>query len=212
MSHTLSDWDVRYSGSPNVDSAPAEVLRELLPLLPPGAALDLACGIGRNALFLAEQGWHVTAVDGSAAALEKLRENALRRGISIQEAQGWEDRQGGEVRAITLLQADLEAATLPASRFSLVLNVNYLQRSLPRRIEHSLLPGGVVLFETYTTNQLAFDGGPRNPEFLLTPGELRAAFPGCETLFYRELKAQRGIATLLARKSANPPRGAAGRA
>jgi tellurite methyltransferase len=163
-------------------------------------------------LFLAEQGWHVTAVDGSAVALEKLRENALRRGMSIQEAQAWEDHQDREVRTITLLQMDLAAATLPVSRFSLVLNVSYLQRSLFPQIECALLPGGVVLFETYTTEQLVFEGGPRNPEFLLAPGELRTAFPGCETLFYRELKAQRGIATLLARKPVISPHGASERA
>jgi hypothetical protein len=59
----------------------------------------------------------------------------------------------------------------------------------------------VLLFETYTVAQLDFDGGPRNAKYLLEHGELRTAFPGLRSLFYRELRAGKGIASLIARKA-----------
>jgi hypothetical protein len=67
-------------------------------------------------------------------------------------------------------------------------------------MQDALVAGGVLLFETYTRAQLEFDGGPKNPEYLLHCGELRTAFPRLQTLFYRELRAGKGIASLLARK------------
>lgn len=208
MTHTLSEWDLRHREASPARAAPSEVLCELLPLLPAGAALDIACGTGRNALFLAAEGWHVTAVDGSAVALEKLAEIAAQRGIPARHATSWPDCQRREERGIALLQADLDRAIFPVSRFSVVLNFNFLQRDLFAQIERTLRPGGVVLFETYTASQLGFAGGPQTREFLLSPGELRAAFPACEILFYRELKARKGIASLLARKTADTPHAA----
>ena len=68
-------------------------------------------------------------------------------------------------------------------------------------MERALAPGGMLLFETFTRAQLEFEGGPKNPEFLLECGELRVAFPGLRLLFYRELRAGKGIASLLARKA-----------
>ena len=78
--------------------------------------------------------------------------------------------------------------------------IRYLQRSLFAQVQAALRPGGVAVFETYTTDQLRFAGGLRNPDFLLKPGELRLAFPALETLFYRELCAGQGIASIVARK------------
>jgi len=69
-------------------------------------------------------------------------------------------------------------------------------------IERTLQPGGMLLFETYTTAQMAFEGGPRNPAYLLEPGELRASFPELRIIFYRELSAGQGKASLLAQKPA----------
>jgi hypothetical protein len=67
-------------------------------------------------------------------------------------------------------------------------------------MERTLIPGGMLLVETFTLVQLDFAGGPRNPNYLLERGELRTAFPGLRTLFYRELRAGKGIASLIARK------------
>ncbi len=64
----------------------------------------------------------------------------------------------------------------------------------------ALRTNGVLLMETFTRAQLEFPGGPRNPAYLLETGELRDAFPGLSVLFYRELRAGQGIASLVARK------------
>ena len=89
---------------------------------------------------------------------------------------------------------------LPANRYSVILCVRYLQRSLFPQISRALRPGGMLLFETYTRAQLDFSGGPRDPAHLLNPGELRRVFPELETVFYRELRAGQGIASLAAQK------------
>jgi SAM-dependent methyltransferase len=102
---------------------------------------------------------------------------------------------------LVFIEADLETFPLPASHFDLVVCINYLQRSLFPRIENALRTGGVLIYETFTRSQLQFSSGPRNPDFLLHPDELRDAFPNLTTLFYRELSAVKGIASLLARKA-----------
>src|SRR5690242_19391427 len=83
----LRDWDERYrSGAApphDSDEAPAPLLVQTVERLPAGRALDLACGAGRNALWLAEHGWSVTAVDGAPAAIEILRDRAVERGIRV---------------------------------------------------------------------------------------------------------------------------------
>jgi hypothetical protein len=103
------------------------------------------------------------------------------------------------------VHANLEEIALPAHCFQLILCFQYLQRSLFRSIEQALMPGGVLLFETYTLAQMEFAGGPRNPDFLLEAGELHAAFPSLHTLFYRELRAGQGIASLAAQRPAETP-------
>src|SRR6202158_2838164 len=83
----ISGWDERYrSGvraAEDLDAVPTPLLVETAKKLAPGKALDLACGSGRNALWLAEQGWSVTAVDGSPVAIEVLRSRASKRGVMV---------------------------------------------------------------------------------------------------------------------------------
>jgi tellurite methyltransferase len=195
------EWDAKHSLAANdAAEAPAGILTELWPLLPAGGALDLACGRGRNALFLAEHGRHVTAVDWSGAALELLEERAKALEIPVRRIQRMDDANTSTRAGIDLVQADLEAAALPANRYSVILCVRYLQRSLFPQICRALRPAGMLLFETYTKAQLDFSGGPRDPAHLLNNGELRRAFPELEVVFYRELRAEQGIASLAARK------------
>src|SRR6266849_5298059 len=79
MPASQSDWDAKYRLAAEAPpSEPASIVRELLPLLPPGPALDIACGTGRHALFLAGRGQHVTAVDFSSVALDILEVRARR--------------------------------------------------------------------------------------------------------------------------------------
>ena len=197
-----SDWDAKHSlAAKQTAEAPAGILAELWPLLPAGAALDLACGRGRNALFLAEHGRHVTAVDWSAAALAIVEERAQAMDIPVRRVHRILEAKQAARAGIDLLQADLERMqNLPTNSYALILCVRYMQRSLFPQISRALRPGGLLLFETYTKAQLDFSGGPRDPAHLLDKGELRRAFPELETVFYRELRAEQGIASLAARK------------
>jgi SAM-dependent methyltransferase len=202
MAASASDWNAKYLAAAEEPSAePAEFVRELLPLLPLGPALDLACGTGRHTFLLASRQQPVTAVDSSDVALEMLekRARASHYVVSrIERAAQVAHRQHG----IQLWHTNLEEVNLPRQAFSLVVCVHYLQRSLFAQIERALVPGGVLLFETYTVAQLEFAGGPRNPNYLLESGELRTAFPALRSLFYRELRAGKGIASLIAQKAA----------
>lgn len=201
MPSSQSEWDAKHSLAANkAAEAPTGILTELWPLLPAGAALDLACGRGRNALFLAQHGRHVTAVDWSSAALDTLEERAKALKISVRRILRIDEARQLTRAGIDLLRADLETVELPANRYSVILCVRYLQRSLFPQVCRGLRPGGMLLFETYTKAQLDFSGGPRDPAHLLNTGELRRAFPELEVVFYRELRAEQGIASLAARK------------
>ena len=203
MVASASQWDDRYRAAAADDplAEPADFVRELLPLLPVGLALDVACGTGRHTLVLAGRQQDVTAVDSSEVALETLERRARAAQHATTRIIG-AAQIGGRRQGIQLWRANLEEVGLPAEAFAVVLCVNYLQRSLFRQMERALMPGGVLLFETFTVAQLAYAGGPRNPEYLLESGELRSAFPELRTLFYRELRAGKGIASLIARKPA----------
>jgi tellurite methyltransferase len=201
MPSSQSDWDAKHRLAAEAPpSEPASIVCELLPLLPSGPALDVACGTGRHALMLAARGQHATAIDFSTVALDILEARARRvgapvhRGESIQE--GGRPRKGG----LELVHADLERMILPERSFDLILCVQYLQRDLFPQMARALRPNGVLLMETFTRAQLEFAGGPRNPAYLLETGELREAFPELRVLFYRELRAGQGIASLLARR------------
>jgi tellurite methyltransferase len=204
MSSSQSDWDETYRHTAAAHPAePASIVREFLPLLPPGAALDVACGTGRHSVLLGARGQQVTAVDWSRAGLEMLEARARAEGIPIRRISSAEQIVKRHHGGIDLVQANLQQLQLPENTFELILCVQYLQRSLFPELERALRPGGVLLFETFTQAQLAFNGGPRNPEHLLNPGELRTAFSGLRIIFHRELRAGQGIASLLAQKPKN---------
>jgi SAM-dependent methyltransferase len=168
---------------------PAALLVEYLPLLPKaGKALDIAMGAGRNALYLACLGFWVTAIDLSAVAVERCRQKAERLRLPIEA-----------------LVADLEHYPLPIEEYDLIINFYYLQRSLAPQIVAALKPGGMLVFETYTVDQLQFGWGPKSPDHLLRPGELQEMFAELETLLYHEgiIQGDRGpkaVAQLIARK------------
>jgi tellurite methyltransferase len=200
MPATLAEWDARHRGAAQDSPAePASIVLEWLPLLPSGPALDLACGTGRHALLLAARGQSVTAVDWSGTALEILENRARKAKLHVGRADA-ATFANSRTRGIRLIQANLEDIQLPDAAFSLILCLQYLQRSLFSQMAHALQAGGMLLFETYTRAQLNYSGGPRNPEYLLEPGELRTAFPELHVLFYRELNAGQGIASLVAQR------------
>jgi tellurite methyltransferase len=161
--------------------------------------LDLACGTGRHALLLAGRGQSVTAVDWSGTAVDILENRARKAKLHVSRADA-AALADSRTRGIRLVQANLEDIQLPDRAFSLILCLHYLQRSLLSQMAHTLQPGGMLLFETYTRAQLNYSGGPRNPAYLLEPGELRTTFPELHVLFYRELNAGQGIASLVAQR------------
>jgi tellurite methyltransferase len=201
MPSSQSDWDTKHRFAAEAPpSEPASIVRELLPVLPTGPALDVACGTGRHTLILAARGQHVAAVDWSNVALDTLEVRARGMYAPVRQAKSIQDAGRTSRVGIDLVQGDLEQTEIPSGRFDLILCIQYLQRSLFPRMARALRPGGVLLFETYTDAQLEFSGGPRNPAYLLEAGELRTAFPELCLLFYRELRAGQGIASLVARK------------
>ena len=203
MSSQPNSWDAKYRDTrdEHATAEPAAIVAELLPLLARGPALDLACGAGRHALLLAAQGYLVTGVDGSAAALEIAEQRGRASGIHVRRKANIGRPSHASISGLELVQADLESVTLPADSFDVILCVHYLQRSLFAQMERALRPGGMLVFETFTRAHLEFGGGPRNPEFLLDSHELRNAFPTLRTIFYRELHAGKGIASLLAQRA-----------
>ncbi|HEY1234140.1 MAG TPA: class I SAM-dependent methyltransferase [Candidatus Binatia bacterium] len=136
----------------------------------PGRALDIACGSGRHALFLAEIGFEVTAVDISPVALARGAECARKKSLSIL----WQE-------------ADLENCTLETAGYDLIVNIDYLQRSLLPMIKAALKVGGWVIFETYLIDQQTL-GHPKNPNYLLRHNELLESFREFRVLYYREGK------------------------
>jgi SAM-dependent methyltransferase len=151
-------------------------------------------------LLLAARGQHVTAADWSSVALKTLEHRAHGMHAPVRHARSVNEVGRTSLRGIDLIQEDLEQSEIPEERYDLILCIQFLKRSLFPRMARALRPGGVLLFETYTRAQLEFAGGPRNPAYLLETGELRAAFPELCVLFYRELRAGQGIASLVAKK------------
>jgi tellurite methyltransferase len=200
MPANVTEWDARHrQAAQNVPAEPSNIVSEWLPLLPHGPALDIACGTGRHTLLLAASGQAVTAIDWSEAALEVLENRARKAKLRVIRATA-DGVANPQAHGIQLVQANLEEIRLPDSLFSLVFCLQYLQRSLFPQIARALKPGGFLLFEAFTRAQLNYEGGPRNPAYLLEPGELRTAFPELHVQFYRELNAGQGIASLIAQK------------
>ncbi|APG28262.1 hypothetical protein A7E78_10630 [Syntrophotalea acetylenivorans] len=162
-------------------------LQRVLPLLPQGKLLDIACGRGRNALPMAELGYSVTALDASSQGLSQLSEEARRRGL-----------------AIATVQQDLEQLPqLPSAYFDVVLQFFYLQRSLFDAVRAAVRPGGVVVARTFSRAG-DFAGGPGNPDYVLEVGELLTLFHDWDILLHEEGidEAERGggLAGIVARK------------
>jgi len=137
-----------------------------------GAVVDLACGRGRHALAAAEAGIPVIGIDRNRAYLEELRSAAARRTLAVETA-----------------LADLESpAEIPlrSACCGALLIFRYLHRPLAPAIRRVLAPGGLLVYETFTTEQRVLGTGPRNPDHLLEPGELPRLFSELEILEHWE--------------------------
>ena len=150
-----------------------------------GPVLDLACGRGRHALATARLGLSVLALDRSDQALRVLQRTASAR--------------------VQCVRTDLEAGfgipVAPAS-CGAILVFRFLFRPLAPAIFEALKPGGLLLYETFTTRQRSLAQGPKNPAFLLEPGELARLFAALDPLRYEEVVTKGPRPAALARLAA----------
>ena len=132
----------------------------ILPLFPRGgSALDLAGGAGRHSIWLAKQGWEITLIDISATGVEQARQNAGPLASHIHFV----------VDDLTHFKA---AQTEFDAGFNMVMAFFYLERRIFSEMLKAVRPGGLLVYKTYTRAQAKLAGGPKNPAYLLEPGEL----------------------------------------
>ena len=180
-----AEWDARFRAGDHSGPTPDPFLvsvADCLDLLPAGAtALDLACGAGRHAMWLAQRGFRVTAVDFSAEALSRTQ---------------------AQYAAIECRRLDLESPTLDLGReaYDLICGFFFLHRPLFPRLREALRPGGLIVYKTYTTDQLRYPGRPRHPMHLLEPNELLRLLEGFRVLRHEEAWEGKGTAAIAARK------------
>ena len=187
----MIDWDVKWAKRHRESEArdlPNELVVRFASQLKAGRVLDLACGAGRHALYLAELGWQVTAVDSSKVALEILSQVASEKGLQVDV--GVANLETGE------FVIELEA-------YDLIVNCCYLQRDLFPAIKAGVKIGGCVLAVIAMVDDDP-QVKPMNPDFLLQTGELRAQFDGWDLLHDFEGKpvtGHRTMAEIVARRN-----------
>lgn len=185
----LERWNAKYE----LAKAPALVaaddwLKEQIAGVPTGRALDLACGLGHNAIWLAQQAWQVDAVDVSPVGLARAAELARAAGAKV----NW-------------IAADLDDFVPETGAYDLAVVFRFLDRArLSALIEQALRPGGRLIYETFTKAHIARPGSHmKNPAFALAPGELPTLFQGFVPLSFAECSlADRDVARLVAQKRA----------
>jgi SAM-dependent methyltransferase len=164
-------WNQRYAGEAYVyGKAPSSFLKNRIETLRKGRALVLAMGEGRNAVYLAENGYAVTGVDISEVAIEKCRHLAEERGV--------------EVRTVV---ADLAEYDMGREEYDLITNFYFLDRSLFPKVIDALKPGGFFVFEQFSVDHLKYGKfGPRNRKYLVEPNELLGLFRSMRILYYED--------------------------
>ncbi|MGR9099549.1 MAG: class I SAM-dependent methyltransferase [Gammaproteobacteria bacterium] len=162
-------WNRIYRQANHVQYAPAGVLTDHDFLLPnAGRALDIACGLGSNALFLSRRGLAVEAWDISETAIEKLNAVAKTEGLTL----------NAQVK-------NIEKTVFKDCGFDVIVVSRYLDRTICRDIAAALNPGGLLFYQTYTREKTAALG-PNNPDYLLDVNEMLDLFQDLRVVFYRE--------------------------
>ncbi len=175
-------WNRKYQDGIHSDTPSPVVVRHFR-RAKKGKALDIACGNGRNALFLAEKGFEVYALDISDVGLGSIPKRP---------------------KSLNLICADLDAFVIPAMRFELIVNIHFLSRRLFPYIQEGLASGGILIFETYLEENTLKSDKPLCRDHLLRPNELLRAFLSLRILRYEEKRAKGGgaIASLVGVKTA----------
>ena len=183
-------WNKKHSEQTHSSLTPDPLLvsayEDFLSSVPAGKVLDIAGGVGRHAIWLAESGWQVRLLDISDVAIQQAQEN-----IKLSKA-------GGSI--VTEIQ-DLDGSKdFGREQYDLILGFFFLQRKLFPALAAALKPGGHLIYKTYTTEHTQFGKGPSHPMFLLEPNELLQAFSSMRILHYHETTQRKGVAELVARK------------
>lgn len=184
-------WDKRFGKKEfALGKEPNPFLKKRIRLLPKGKALDIATGEGRNAVFLAQNGFEVDALDISEKGLKKAKKLAREQGVKI-----------------NTFFVDLGQYEIEKERYDLIANFYFLKRRLIPRIKKGLKKGGRVIFETYLLEHRTLGtGGPKQAKYFLKPNELLRLFKNFRILFYREGIFREGgkrkaVASLIAQKT-----------
>jgi tellurite methyltransferase len=204
----------------HVLSAPDPLLEEafakyVLPLFPNGGtALDLAGGSGRHAIWLAKRGWDVTLIDVSDVGVEQARQNAGPLASSIRFVV--DDLTRFRASQTRLSGAGFSQTKFDQTMFDLVIVFYYLERQIFPEILSAVRPGGLLIYKTHmrpsssdvpsdvpsdSSPQTNLTQRPKNPAYLLAPGELLRLVPGMRIMHYREDLASRPTAELVAEKA-----------
>lgn len=164
MARGPAGWQEHYASSRSAPAVPNEWITSRSDGAAPGRALDVACGAGRHAVRLAEQGWHVTAVDFSPAAIERTRAAARAAGVSI-------DARVGDCSGPSALMPG------PAGSrgYDLIIIAFFHDVSLLSSLDELLAPGGRVLVVTHAPSSRR---GPADPALRPAAREVAAALPG----------------------------------
>ena len=163
-------WDQRYNREDYVyGTEPNDFLRQHVTSLPAGRVLCLAEGEGRNAVFLAQQGFQVTAVDASSVGLQKARRLADQRGVDIET-----------------VHADLANFVIEPQSWDAIVSIFChvpppIRQTLHRQVMMGLREGGVLLLEAYTPKQIEYGtGGPPVPELTMQLTDLKQELAGLQ--------------------------------
>jgi SAM-dependent methyltransferase len=181
----LQGWNERYR-TEDRDTEPAPLLVRTAARLNPGRALDLACGAGRNALWLAHNGWRVTAVDGAAEAIAILRRKAAAQNLLI---------------ATRTANLERDEYQIEPGAWELIAMCYYLQRNMFAPAKTGLAPNGILLAIVHITGT-----GEEPTHTRMRPGELKSFFDGWDILHYFEgmpgdAAHRRAVAEIVARRS-----------
>lgn len=183
-------WNKKYENKiSTLSEMPSEWLirhEKFLKSQPKGKALDIACGNGRNAIYLAKMGFEVDAVDISDVAINWLKTKGIKENLPIFPK-----------------IMDLENEDFPNDNYQIILNFNYLQRSLFPKIIENLAPNGLLFFETFGIDHIEVCESSMNRDYVLGRNELLNAFKELNVLRYEEgVFGNKGRAKLLGRKYA----------
>jgi SAM-dependent methyltransferase len=189
-------WNKRYQEGTDSLRQPEPLLvsayDQFLAHRKPGLALDVAGGDGRHSLWLMRRGWRVKLIDVSDVAIAQAQHNARAYPQTAMI---------GSLKALTTEVVDLTTEKdLGIERYDLIVVFYYLQRDLFPALIAALKAGGILIYQTFLVQHAGRAGGPRNPAYLLQPGELPQAFRTLRILHYRENTDGNATAELVGQK------------